>query len=308
MSACASTLIVLATIMGPITLVFLSVSFGTDHWLEFRVDRSKFSPTLRDRSTKDVKLARYTHTRDRGVFRECYPGNDTQFLDNAQADVVDSYCFNIQYNQPDDVTNPSGDYLTRLHLSRCFLAFYILAITLFVLGYVFGLILCCLRVSRWAYVAGLCSYTASFATAAAIAFFHGVEYIERNNLDDPSRPEEQQFYPLWEPEVQANTDRQYGWSYALGWVGMILAALTATLYSLAGCYLTGERYEDKDYLDKSRAGGFADYPMAMEPVYAVGAADPYTGYPYPAAYMQSWFPEFSSSTKSTCLTSNASHI
>ena len=77
------------------------------------------------------------------------------------------------------------------------------------------------------------------------------------------------------------TDRQYGWSYALGWVGMILAAFTATFYSLAGCYITGERYEDKDYLEKNRV------PMQMEPVYAVGS-DPYyasKSYGYPRAYL-----------------------
>lgn len=286
MSACATTLIVLATILGPVTLVFMSVSFGTDHWLEFRVDRSKLSTGQRSSSETNQAEARYMHTRDRGIFRECYPGNDTKFLD-AAVDKVDGYCFDIKYTQPDDVTNPRGDYMTRLHLSRCFLAFYIVAITLFVLAYVFGLILCCLRVSRWAYIAGLCSYSAAFSIAAAIAFFHGAEYIERNKLDDRSRIEEMEFYSQWPAELKGATDRQYGWSYALGWVGMILAALTATFYSLAGCYITGERYEDKDYLDKARPRDYrGDYPMAMEPVYAVGA-DPYynKSYGYPRAYM-----------------------
>ena len=47
-------------------------------------------------------------------------------------------------------------------------------------------------------------------------------------------------------DLKNATDRDYGWSYALGWVGMILASLTATFYSLAGCYLTSERYEDRE--------------------------------------------------------------
>ncbi|KAK7501915.1 hypothetical protein BaRGS_00006667 [Batillaria attramentaria] len=72
MSACATALIVIATILGPITLVFMAVSFGTDYWLEFNVDRTKLNP-----EDKDDKMARYTHTRYRGLFRECYPGNDT---------------------------------------------------------------------------------------------------------------------------------------------------------------------------------------------------------------------------------------
>ncbi|XP_012936906.1 transmembrane protein 178B [Aplysia californica] len=287
MSACGTTLIVVATILGPVTLVFMSVSFGTDHWLEFRVDRSKLLVTDRNQSTLDPKMGRYFHTRDRGIFRECYPGNDTKFLDRA-SDVVDSYCFNIDYEQPKDVTNPSDDYMARLHLSRCFLAFFIISIALFVFAYVFGLILCCLRLSRWAYIAGLFSYSAAFALAAAIAFFHGAEYIERNKLNG-SGDEERQFYPNWPVTLKENTDRQYGWSYALGWVGMILAALTATLYSLAGCYITSERYEDREILEKGRG---RDFPIAMEPVYAVGS-DPYLNktYGYPRAYLSPMAPD-----------------
>lgn len=72
MSSCATALIVIATILGPITLVFMAVSFGTDHWLEFDVKRSILS--VQD---KEFDRARYTHTRYRGLFRECYPGNDT---------------------------------------------------------------------------------------------------------------------------------------------------------------------------------------------------------------------------------------
>ena len=78
MSACATTLIVLATILGPVTLVFMSVSFGTDHWLEFRVDRDKLTDQERNESKNDQVKARYYHTRDRGIFRECYPGSDTE--------------------------------------------------------------------------------------------------------------------------------------------------------------------------------------------------------------------------------------
>ena len=43
--------------------------------------------------------------------------------------------------------------------------------------------------------------------------------------------------------IKDATRRSYGWSYALGWVGMILAAFPATFYSLAGCYITSQRYE-----------------------------------------------------------------
>ncbi|CAL1527483.1 unnamed protein product [Lymnaea stagnalis] len=279
MSACATTLIVIATILGPITLVFMSVSFGTDHWLEFRVDRSKLTALVKN----DQALDRVTHSRDRGLFRECYPGNDTAFLERAVG-VVDGYCFNINYDMPEDSDPKSDNFISRIHLNRCFLAFFIIAIVVFVLAYVFGLILCCLRVSRWAYIAGLFCYTSAFSLAAAIAFFHGAEYIERNKLT------EKLFYPQWSTDLRSATDRNYGWSYALGWVGMILAALAATFYSLAGCYITSERYEDREVLEKHRG---RDFPIAMEPVYAVGADPYYTkSYGYPRAYLGPLAPEY----------------
>ncbi|KAK0048615.1 transmembrane protein 178B, partial [Biomphalaria pfeifferi] len=281
MSVCATILIVIATILGPITLVFMSVSFGTDHWLEFRVDRSKLPTTERD--TTDLEKAKIAHSRDRGLFRECFPGNDTQFLDKADG-KVDGYCFNINYDMPEISGSKSDEYISRLHLNRCFLAFFIIAIVLFLLAYVFGLILCCMKVSRWAYIAGLFSYSAAFSLAAAIAFFHGAEYIERNKLKDPY------FYLTWDESLKTYTTRNYGWSYALGWVGMILAALSATFYSLAGCYITSEKYEDREVLEKQKG---RDYPIAMEPVYAVGTDPYYTkSYGYPRAYLGPMAPEY----------------
>lgn len=68
-STCGTVMLVCATILGPITIVFLAVSFATDYWLEFKVD-----PGYTRLSTDN---ARVSHTRHRGIFRECYPGNDT---------------------------------------------------------------------------------------------------------------------------------------------------------------------------------------------------------------------------------------
>lgn len=74
-------MLVLATILGPIVVVFLSVSFATDHWLKFEVDRKKYASediTSYTKSKTDIPLARVAHTRNRGIFRECYPTNDTE--------------------------------------------------------------------------------------------------------------------------------------------------------------------------------------------------------------------------------------
>lgn len=81
-------------------------------------------------------------------------------------------------------------------------------------------------------------------------------------------------FDLYFQGLQNATTRSYGWSYVLGWVGMILAALSATFYSVAGCYIGGERYDDKEYLDKRR-----EYmETQMGPDY-------YYGRPYPQPAM-----------------------
>ena len=77
-SSCGTCMIVSATILGPIVMVLLAVSFATDFWQEFDVDVRDLSVNnARDRSLNPA-LARNTHDRHRGMWRECYPGNDTR--------------------------------------------------------------------------------------------------------------------------------------------------------------------------------------------------------------------------------------
>ncbi|WAQ96860.1 hypothetical protein MAR_029550 [Mya arenaria] len=75
-SSCGTCMIVSATILGPVVMVLLAVSFATDHWQDFQVKEGSLGAyrTLRD---SNPVLARYTHDRNRGFWRECYSGNDT---------------------------------------------------------------------------------------------------------------------------------------------------------------------------------------------------------------------------------------
>lgn len=57
-----------------LTVIFVAISFGTDYWLDYTVDRSSFPDALKN---DDKNNGRYTFSRNRGLFRECYPGNDT---------------------------------------------------------------------------------------------------------------------------------------------------------------------------------------------------------------------------------------
>lgn len=57
-------------------------------------------------------------------------------------------------------------------LSRCFLAFYVVALVVFLLAFIFGLVVCCWRRSKWAYIAGLCAYIAGNDTVRHAPIFY----------------------------------------------------------------------------------------------------------------------------------------
>ncbi|KAH3863525.1 transmembrane protein 178B-like [Dreissena polymorpha] len=280
-SSCATGNLIVATILGPIVLVLLAISFATDHWLEYDVNKSLLTTTHQTDRDTNIQFARYTHDRHRGLWRECYPGNDTQFLDNVNSkygqELIDKYCFFVRLEIPEKGNNVdwTSEFVTRIHLMRVWVAFFIVALTVFLVSYIFGLVLCCWRQSKWAYIAGLLAYIAAFFTAASIAFFHGAEYLERNKIKDVD-PLTGKFWFAWEEDVKNATDRDYGYSYIIGWIGMALAAITATLYSVAGCFIGGERYKD-EYGEKGRSRDYLErsYPMPLE-------AQPY----YPKGYYQ----------------------
>lgn len=81
-------------------------------------------------------------------------------------------------------------------------------------------------------------------------------------------------------EVKLATDTDYGWSYALGWVGVGCAVITAIFYVISGFYIGDERYEDREYLEKGK-GRSRDYIPNGYDNRAYPGDRPYGPYPYP---------------------------
>lgn len=77
-STCGTPMVVLATILGPIVMVLLAISLATDFWLVFDVNQSQISGVEASDRKTNVVVARYTTERHRGMWRECYPSNDTE--------------------------------------------------------------------------------------------------------------------------------------------------------------------------------------------------------------------------------------
>ncbi|XP_029641319.2 uncharacterized protein LOC115216260 [Octopus sinensis] len=145
---------------------------------------------------------------------------------------------------------------------RTHLAFLAIGLVTYLAAFISGIAVCCSRASKWALLSTVFTYTTAFCVSLAMASFHGVEYLERNKIKDTIG--NIIFRKEWPRDLIDATSRSYGYSYALGWVSMILSCITGTFYAFAAWYLKGERYDEKlTYDTKSRASDFAytNYPM-----------------------------------------------
>lgn len=282
MAKTSTVLITLAGILGPIVLVTLAISFSTDHWLEYKVDLDSNSPLYQRKD--EIKYKRIIFSRNRGLFRQCYLGPHIYFPQDTPG-LTDDYCLEISYKVPDkEQSSYSREYWQRIHLMRTHLSFMVIGLICYLLAYVFGIVVCCARASKWALSSTVFTYGTAFSMALAMACFHGTEYLERNKIGQ--QPGDIIFQKNWPSEVAKATAKSYGYSYALGWVSMILSAIAGTLYAFAAWSLKGERFNDKIMLDsKSNLSTFSypTYPMVptiAEPVYNP-YEDPRILYHYP---------------------------
>ncbi|GAB1603455.1 uncharacterized protein LOC115216260 [Argonauta hians] len=282
MARTATMLIVFATILGPITLILLCLSFATDKWLEFKVNSTMLTPNTINLES-NFKYKKVLHSRYEGLFRECFPGS-VRFPENTPG-LTDGYCIDMAYSTPDSQQMLfSLPYNQRIHLMRTRLAFLAIGILTYLLAYIFGIAVCCSRASKWAILATIFAFSTAFCVAVAMAAFHGMEYLERNKITDEIG--DIIFRKIWPSDLIAATSRHYGYSYVVGWVSLILACITGILYAAAAWHLKGERYREQQGFDtKSRVSDFAytNYPMVAtitEPVYNP-YDDPRLVYAYP---------------------------
>lgn len=101
--ACSAVTLSIATIMSIIAIACLVISFTTDNWYEFRLDRNKTRGI--DAVTGAVNTEFDTDyryfSRDEGLFRLCFvdkkPKNLKTYLSPTQSE-----CININYHIPED--------------------------------------------------------------------------------------------------------------------------------------------------------------------------------------------------------------
>ncbi|XP_046574528.1 uncharacterized protein LOC124282563 [Haliotis rubra] len=248
-----------ANIIGVIAIVMIAAVIGTDRWVMWTVDRTKLTSTQR----ADTSSARFYHTRHRGMFRECYPGNDTSFLDTSN-DVIDKNCFQLKF--VDNIDGSSAEYQLMIGLYTSFMALFVVAEVVFVVAYILGLCLCVRRLHSQACYASIFCFIAAFILALGMALFHASIYVQREQVRDVLT-DRQKYYQMWPNELKLATVREFKESYIVAWVGLILAAITAICYGLAAKFLADNKHRRRPYSEKAfREPYFYDNPQyALDP-------------------------------------------
>ena len=100
-----------------IALLLVCLGFATDHWVDVTVDRANLKIFLGGPSTKTDPN---TFGRYRGLFKVCYEGSETVFLDN-NTDVVSGNCLwitGLTLSSDANTIKYEDEYEWRNHLIR----------------------------------------------------------------------------------------------------------------------------------------------------------------------------------------------
>ena len=99
-----------------VALVLVCLGFATDHWVDVTVAREKVKILAPDRAMTDPN----TFSRYRGVFKVCYEGSETTFLDGHE-DLVSGNCLwitGLTFDSDASTIDYEDEYDWRNHLLR----------------------------------------------------------------------------------------------------------------------------------------------------------------------------------------------
>ncbi|XP_064643565.1 uncharacterized protein LOC135497653 isoform X2 [Lineus longissimus] len=222
---------VLLTVMA---VLCFGLSFSTDYWAMWNVDRTALKTYATANPSSDIATNLNTQklyfTRYYGLWRTCYPGNETyQFLSTAQG-VTDNYCLLVNYELGEMAPNYSGtsEYWVMINLRRCSFGFMIAALVFGLLSCVAGTWGCWKATPSPNYIAGAMSLLGALFGGGSIGCFHGVHYLEQDVLSDAG------FYSTWPTTLKNVSSWSLQWSYIVGWVGVALILLTSVLFLVEG--------------------------------------------------------------------------
>lgn len=247
-----TVMLALSTMFTLLAVALVAVSFATDHWQNIIVNRSEIKKTAVTEAVYNTNPLYFT--RYRGLFRTCYPGNETTWLDTAEH-RVDGWCISEQGYQLDrdpDTLSYGTHYDMRIQLLRSHFGLLVVSMLMLLLAAILTGIGCWTLRPGTVKAAGVVVAIGAFFAAGGVAFFHGYEYLENNKIDTPAAlfnaflKDSPAYSDLWD-----NMRTEYGYSYYLAWVGVASAFIAAILSLCTGFTISqAKRDEERKALAK----------------------------------------------------------
>merc|ERR1712227_482447 len=245
MGFCSAVTLAFATIFSLVAAALLAIAFSTDNWITITVTRDKL------KNVNDESPLYYTRTR--GLFRECFLGEDQKPEPFGKGQLVELYispvetwCRNVDYYIPDenDVTKSfNQEQMTRIHMMRAMIALFLVGFFFMFVSFTAGILGCWKTSPSNITASAILMLIACLFHAGGMGLWHGVEHWEKEKITEPTDTE--LFKMSWSQELKAWSEFKYDWSYIIAWIGVGLALIASILFSLAAvCIRTDKERED----------------------------------------------------------------
>jgi len=291
MAFCSAVTLCFASIFSLVSAALLAIAFSTDNWQTIIVKREELKQEAERANNEDI-LSKFEtsplyFSRTRGLFRECFHGekdNAPKIGDDLYMSPVETWCHNLNYYIPDDTRETkefTPENMTRIHMGRSTIALFISCFVMMFIAFITGVIGCWKTGHSHIFASACLMLIACLMSAGAMGLWHGVEYFEKEKVNDGHNDVEL-FVKSWDPLLREYTNFRYDWSYIVAWVGVGMCLASASLFAMAGFCIKGDR-EHEEAMNMQYL--MPVYPQKGQPYGPYG----YAAYPGPAAYYGSQY-------------------
>ena len=273
-------------VLSVATLFLLCLSFSTDFWVVHTVNRDKIKEQTNSIPAYKHLLVNDSNyfSRNRGLFRTCYKGNETIFLDGNDGNCLTEEGY--EWSARDETSDWEDSYHQRKHLMRAHLMFMGIAMITSLLGS-FCAVLTCLWQEEQLFIncgGGFMSLT-TVLIVVFMACFHMYRNLERNEINEAP------FERRWssDPVLKNNTKVEFGFSFYLAWVSFgtsISAVLLFVFY-----YMKWKDDQRKNKMNKMTKKRKLNKKKNEQKLYPQAAKQQPFYAPFPQATYQAPFPQ-----------------
>ncbi len=225
----------------------LVMSFSTDHWVEYIVQRNSIQETVSGSSKQRGLLGnnRHYYSRNRGLFQTCYHGNLSRFIGSLPEEDTNGNCvidrgYEWSGTPRKDVGSWGKYYQIRKHCMRCQVIFMCLAMSIIAIAGIVGTVFCIgigkeirLINAKKFYVVTIMFVIVALLIAVSMILFHVIRDLERNKIwGEP-------FDHYWSGDqiLQDHTRVVFGYSYIFAWVAFGFAIFSTFFFCITSIKL-----------------------------------------------------------------------